>query len=74
MPNFIDLNREELARRAAIVREVTARTDCGALTRPARAEDKRTILARRNGLGPFAETDTPRPTDLPGRAASTNKP
>jgi predicted flap endonuclease-1-like 5' DNA nuclease len=56
-----------LAERAARVREIQDRANPADFTRPARDPDKRAALKAIDGIGPYREGESPRPTQMPAR-------
>lgn len=69
MRRIVRLTRELIAERAERVGKINERTVFAGMTRPARAPEKRAALQRVGGLGPFAESSTPRPTERPARSS-----
>jgi hypothetical protein len=67
MKEPVRLTREIIRERAARVRAVNDRTNLTGMTRPARLSAKHEELQRRDGLGPFEEAPSPRPTPQPAQ-------
>jgi len=67
MKRRIKLTRKLLVERAERVRDVNQRTITEGMTRPARPKEKRAVLEKQGGLGPFIEGSASRPTQRPAR-------
>lgn len=67
MNSLVILTPELIAERLERVRRVSERIVWEGLTRPARHPGKRASLEAIDGLGPYEEGATRRPTELPAR-------